>query len=397
MPLFQYTALSSRGERTSGTLSGASEQAILTELESRQLTPVSIHTQPERTATFRRGISTRRLAATYMQIADLLHAGVPLLRSLQLMGNRRSQPRLAEVFRELAEAVSQGEELADAMSNHPDIFPRVHIAMVRAGEKGGFLDDVMARLGQFVMRQADLRSKVIGNMVYPAFLIGFGSIVLIAVFGFFVPLFRETFQEMPNLPWITHVVLGISSLVARYGPFTAAALLVVVIAAWRLSRRPAVRRKLAEMRTRAPVIGPLARALAAARFCRMLGTMLANGIPMLTSMQIAREAAGNVLMEEAIEAASEAVRAGQPLAGPLAESGLFEEEVIEMISVGEAANNLDQVLVTISESLEARVDRLLSAAIRLIEPVMLILIALVVLVVAASLILPMVGGAPVDV
>jgi general secretion pathway protein F len=252
----------------------------------------------------------------------------------------------------------------------------------------------MARLGQFVMNQAELRGKVIGNLIYPTVLVVIGILVLSLVFAFFVPLFRTHFEEMPDLPLVTQVVLGASSLVASYGLVAAGVLGAAVFGGWRVSRRAGARRKLAEVRTRAPVLGPLVRSLAAARFCRMLGTMLGNGIPMLAAMQIARDAAGNVLMEEAIEEAAEAVRAGQSLAGPLAQSGLFDEEVLEMISVGESANNLDEVLITVAESLEARVDRLLTVAIRLIEPAMLVVIALHVVVVALALILPLVQMKP---
>jgi general secretion pathway protein F/type IV pilus assembly protein PilC len=156
-----------------------------------------------------------------------------------------------------------------------------------------------------------------------------------------------------------------------------------------MAQRQSVRRRIAEVLTQAPIYGPLVRSMAAARFCRMLGTMLGNGIPMLTAMQIARDAAGNLLMEEAIGRASEAVRAGQPLAGPLAESGLFGDEVIEMISVAESANNLDEVLSTIAGTIDDRVDRMLTTAIRLLEPLLIVAIAIVVAVVAAGLILPM--------
>jgi type II secretory pathway component PulF len=314
---------------------------------------------------------------------------VPLLRALKLLGNRKSQPRLSAVFRELAEGVSQGEELAEVMARHPDVFPRVHIAMVKAGEKGGFLEAVMARLGQFVMGQAELKGKVVGNLIYPLLLVVFGFAVLGIIFGVFVPKFKPMLAQIPDLPWVSKAVFGASSLVADYGPWTMASAAVLAAVAWRVSRRPDVRRKLAEVRTRMPVLGPLVRALAAARFCRMLGTMLGNGIPVLTAMQIAKDAAGNLLMEEAVDKATEAVRAGQQLAGPLEESGLFGDDVIEMISVAESANNLDEVLITIAGTIEGRVDRLLSTAIRLLEPLLLVTIALAVAVVAAGLILPM--------
>lgn len=389
MPTFEYTALNAAGQRVAGVLAGASEQAVLTELEARALTPVSIEAQEEARRLWKRRISGRRLAATYLQLSDLLRAGVPLLRGLRLLGHRKSDPTLSAVFRDIAEAVSQGSDLGEAMSRHPGVFPRVHIAMVRAGEKGGFLEQVMKRLGLFVMSQAELRGKIVGNLVYPAMLVVFGSVVLTVIFGVFVPKFRPMYASIPNLPAVSKFVFGVSTLVAGYGPWTLGILVAIAIVLWRITRRPRVRRRIAEVATRLPVYGPLVRALAASRFCRMLGTMLSNGIPMLTAMQIAKDAAGNVLMEDAVSRATEAVRAGQPLAGPLGESGLFGDEVVEMISVGESANNLDEVLTTIAETIETRVDRMLSSAIRLLEPLLLVSIALVVAVVAAGLILPM--------
>jgi general secretion pathway protein F len=387
MPVFEYIALSTSGQRMEGVLSGASEQAVLVELESRQLVPVSIQSKPE--GRLRRGVSTRALAGSYGQLSDLLRAGVPLLRSLKLLGNRKSQPRLSAVFRDLAEGVSQGEELAEVMERHPQVFPRVHIAMVKAGEKGGFLEGVMARLGQFVLGQAELKSKVVGSLVYPGVLVGMFAVVLGVIFGVFVPKFRPLFAQIPELPAVTKVVFGASSLIADYGLWTLAAAALAGVGVWRVAQRPRVRRKMVEWKTGMPGYGPLVRSLAAARFCRMLGTMLGNGIPMLTAMQIAQDAAGNLLMEEAIDKATEAVRAGQSLSGPLGESGLFSDDVVEMISVAESANNLDEVLITIAGTIDSRVDRMLGMVIRLVEPVMLLVIALVVAMVAAGLILPM--------
>jgi type II secretory pathway component PulF len=390
MPTFDYTALSAAGERVAGVLAAGSEQAVLAELEAKRLTPVAIEARAEGSAVLRRRISVRKLAMSYSQLADLVRAGVPLLRGLRLLAGRKSQPRLAAVFRELADAVAEGEELAAAMAKRPEIFPKVQVAMVRAGEKGGFLEAVLTRLGQFLLSQAELRSKVVGNMVYPSILMVFGTVVLGVIFGVFVPMFRPMFDQMGDkLPAVTKFVFGASRLVGTYGPVVVIALVLGGAGLLRVSRRPDVRRKLAEVRTWMPVVGPLTRSLAAARFCRMLGTMLGNGIPMLAAMQIARDAAGNVLMEEAIDKATEAVRAGQPLAPPLSASGLFQDDVIEMISVGESANNLDEVLTTIAGTIETRVDRLLSSAVRLIEPLMLVVLAGVVVVVAMALVLPM--------
>ncbi len=389
MPSFEYIALSPSGERVSGVMPAASEQALIADLEARSLTPVTLRLKRERTR-LRRGVSVRKLGETYAQLADLLHAGVPLLRALRLLGRRRSQPALARVFDDLAEQVSQGGELAEAMSVHPDFFDPVHIAMIRAGEKGGFLEQVLDRLSQFVTAQAEIRSKILASLIYPSVLVCVGTIVLGVIFAFGVPMFRPLFDQIEGgLPTVTLVVLGISASVRDYGAITLAVLVACAFVLWRLAGRDDVRRALTIARTRAPVIGPLTRAIAAARFCRMLGTLLANGVPMIASMTIAKDAAGNVLLEEAIEQATEAVRAGESLAPPLEASGLFADDVIEMISVGEDANNLDEVLVKIAQTIEQRIDRLLSSAVKLIEPLLLTLIAGVILLVAAGLILPM--------
>lgn len=391
MPSFEYTAISNGGGRVTGVLAAANEAAVLAELEAKQLTALSVAEQREGRG-FRRGVSSAKLARAYTQLADLLRAGVPVMRSLALLGKQKADRRLGTVFRRLAEHVTEGGEISEAMEIQPDVFPRIHVAMIRAGERGGFLEQVFSRLGQYVQAQAELRSKVIGNMIYPCVLVGVGVVLLTVVFTVFVPNFETVFQglkERGQLPAITSTLFFVSHAMGRYGPITLAILAVVVFSAFRACKRPDVRRFLVVTRNRLPVIGPLTRSLAAARFCRMLGTMEANGVPLLTAMQIARQAAGNMLMEEAIDRATESVRGGEPLAGPLGQSGMFEEDVVEMIAVGETAGNVDEVMLGIAETIERRVNRLLDTAVRLIEPLMLLLIAGAVVTVAIALLLPM--------
>lgn len=391
MANYRYIALTSGGERVVGVLAGASEQAVLAELETRRLTPVQVAEHEERASLFGKRVGTRQLATAYTQLADLLRAGVSLMRGLRLLGASKSSPRLAAVFSEVGDAVAEGTELAEAMAARPDVFPRIHVAMVRAGEKGGFLDQVLARLGTFLQAQADLRARVIGSLIYPAVLVFVGVAVLGIVFGVFVPKFRPMFSKMDeegNLPGLTHAVLGLGDLVSAWGPVIAAVLVVGLIAFWRLVRKPETARKIDAITLKVPIIGPLVGALAIARFCRILGTMLGNSIPMLAAMQIAREAAGNAVLEDAIVKATEAVRQGQPLAPPLAESGLFAPDIVEMITVGEQANNLDEVLLTVAQTLESRIERMLQVALKLVEPLLLLLMAVVVGFVAAGLVLP---------
>lgn len=392
MPTFDYTALSPAGERVAGAISGASEQAVLAELESRKLIPVAIREKADAARAAGARVPARQLAAAYTQTADLLRAGVPLLRALRILSAGTSRSKLKPILAQVADSVAEGSDLADALRAHPAAFPPIHIAMVRAGEKGGFLEPILARLGRFVEAQLDLRAKVVGSLIYPAILLVAGAAVLTLIFGVFIPMFRPmlaTLEESGRLGTLSTTVFLLSDLVTRYGLFTLIALAAAAAALWRLTRTAAFRARASAAITRAPVIGPLTRALATARFCRILGTMLDSAVPMLAALRIARDAAGNATLEAAIDRAADAVKQGRPLAGPLAESNLFDPDVVEMIAVGEQANNLDAVLLTVAEAIERRVDRLLGVAVKLIEPLMLVILAVVVALVALSLILPM--------
>ncbi len=389
MATFEYIAIDAAGTRVSGTLAGASAGAITAELEARRLTPVSISEQRARGAS-RRGVSARKLGASYQQLADLVAAGVPLMRSLEILSHNRGSERLGAVYGDLRERVSDGADLADAMDAQNGFFPPIHVAMVRAGERGAFLEQVFERLAQFVIRQAELRGRVLGALTYPAFLVGLGGLILIALFTFFVPKFRGEFERLDELPFLTHVVLGVADALTRYGLVTFTLIALGLGALWWWTRREEARRQVNVWLTCAPLIGPLIRSLAAARFCRMLGTMEGNGVPLLSALTIAKSAAGNVRMEEAISDATDAVRAGKSLAEPLGQSGLFDDDVVEMIAVGESAGNVDEVLLRTADTIEARVDRLLATLVRLLEPCLLVALAVIIAILAIGLILPLV-------
>ena len=267
-------------------------------------------------------------------------------------------------------------------------FPEIHIAMVQAGERGGFLEEVLSELSTFLEHQAERRATVLGNMIYPVILLLVGIGVIVAALVLFVPKFQDFFGEM-ELPLATRMLLGMSDLVTGWWPVAVVAVFVGV-AGWLFIRdRPGIRHRAAGIQLRLPLFGDLVRTMAVARFTRMLGTLLANGIPLLASMRISREAAGNPLLADAIDAAAEAVGGGEPLAGPLEQSGLFGEEVVEMISVGESANNLPVVLVGIARNAERRTDRILETMLKLMEPAMLLVLAGAVMFIFLALVVPM--------
>ncbi len=390
MGSFRYVALDTRGQRVTGVLTAANERAALAELDSKEMTPVKLEAGKD-TSGKRARVGQRRLAAAYLQLADLLRSGVPLLRSLRLLGRSKASKVLAVEFARIADAVEEGAELSEAMERRPEVFPTSHVAMVRAGEKTGSLEAVTRRLAEMLEAQADLKSKIVGNLAYPCVVLGFGVLMISMVLLFVVPRIRPVYaalEEAGELPASTSAVILISESARGYGWWILGAVVVAIFAARWLLRDAGVRTKVARVVIRVPLIGRLVRYVAVARFSRAMGTMMANSVPMLAGLSIARQAAGNVLMEEAIDEASEAVKRGESLAPQLESSGLFDPDVVEMIMVGEAANNLDEVLLGLARTLESRVDRVLGMIVRLIEPVLLLLVAVVVVVMALALLLP---------
>lgn len=387
MGTFAYIARDEAGRKVTGKLAGGSQQAVLAELQSRQLAPVNVQEVHEKTS-WRRSVSARQLAQAYRQLADLLRAGVPLLRALRLLGRSKSNPRLAGVMSKIADDVADGSRLADAMAAHKDFFPQIQIAMITAGERGGFLEPVLSRMGSFLEHQADMRGKIIGSLIYPAALLTVGAGIILFALLFFVPQFEDFYNQI-ELPWPTALLMATSRAMTEYWLVSLLAVGAAGVGVWWLLRQPGLQRQLAIWQLRIPKLGPLIGNLAVGRFTRILGTLLENGIPMLSAMQISRDAAGHVLLAEAIDEAADAVRSGETLAKPLAESGLFSDDVVEMIAVGESANNLPVVLVTIAETIEKRVDRMLSVVMRLIEPLLLLALAGAVMFIFIALIVPM--------
>ncbi len=394
MPNFQYTAREQSGQQVEGVLSAASQQEALSSLATQQLFPVRIGLLEEEGTLRRhtnRGVRARHLAIFYTQLADLLRSGVPLLRSLELLERKKSQPALTRVIQDVREQVADGTQLAEAMRRHPKVFRELAVGMVRAGEEAGFLEDVLSRIAAFTDHQEDLKNRVMGAMVYPLFLVVMGTSVVTAMMVFFVPRFAPIFQRMSDrgaLPVPTTILISVSDAIREYGTVIIVLLGFAAYGVFRLFQNEAGRLRIDKFRLSVKGLGPIVRSLGIARFCRILGTLLQNGVPILQSLKIAKDATGNLVLSEAIGAAAESVSSGKSLAEPLAASGEFPEEIIEMIAVGEESNNLEQVLIDISENLERLTNRRLEMFVRLLEPVMLTVLAGIIMFVVAALLLP---------
>lgn len=394
MPEFRYVARELSGKQVDGILTAANEREALGALGAKGVFPISVTlaaTAKAHQQNKRRRVPARLLCVLYTQLSDLLRAGVPLLRSLELLERQSRHQTLKMVLQEVRDQVADGTRFAEALRQHPTVFPELTVSMVRAGEEGSFLEDTLQRIADFTEHQEELKGRVIGAMAYPAFLVVVGSLILVGMLVFFVPKFEPLFDRMREdgtLPWATTALLAMSNGVKSYGWVLLVVIVVLIIFAQKQFSNREGRLRLDSFRLKIYGIGRVVRSLAIARFCRVLGTLLHNGVPILNSLRIAKDATGNRVLSDAIGEAAEHVSSGRSLAQPLAECNQFPVDVIEMISVGEEANNLEQVLVTIADKMERQTNRQLDLVVRLLEPLMLVMMAGVILFVLIALMLP---------
>lgn len=391
MSEFRYTARTDQGEKISGVISAESEAAVLRFLDEKNLFPVSVSdvagsaTRKEQTK--RRRISSRDIGVMYGQLADLIGSGVPLLRALDSLAKSTVNVRLRGVLNEIRASVADGKSLTASMREHEPVFPALHTAMVQAGERASFLEDVLRSLSQFLERLDELRSKVLGAMIYPALLTAVGLAVLIGALIFFVPRFEPLLSGV-HQSFPTRLLFALSHGVRGFWYLILAALAGACGLLWSGLKSETGKRWIEEWRLKIPVVGVALRMVAITRFCRILGTMLANGVPMLQALSISKDSTGSPLLADRIAEAAENVRAGKPLTEPLRAGGLFPEQVIAMITVAEESNQLEKVLLHIADTVERRTNRQVDQAVRLVEPLILCGVAAAIGFLALGLLLP---------
>ena len=389
---FTYIARDASGQRITGSMSAATERDVVNQLRGKSLFPVSVDTEKtKKSLSLGRGVSGQKIAIFYDQLASLMKNGVPLLRSLSVLRDQTSVLPLKNALDDVISRIEDGESLGDAFENHPKVFSEMAVNMARAGTEGGFLEDALGRVALFTEQQDELRSRTIGALIYPAVLASIGTLVVAVLLVFFVPKFGEMFdalREKGQLPAITDWLLSFSELLQTYGIFILLAFAALYLAL-RVQLRTDRGREIADrFKIKLPLFGMIFRNLAVARFCRVLGTLLHNGVPILKGLNISSDAAGNKVLSDAINDATENITSGASLSVPLASSGHFPKNVTEMISVAEESNTLDTVLVNIADGLEKQTTRRLDLIVKLIEPLMLLVMAIVILIVVIALLLP---------
>jgi len=393
MPDFAYTARNTSGQRVTGSITAASQREAVTLLAGQSLFPLQVAAEKPKASWSGGRVKAQTMAVTYSQLASLLRSGVPLLRSIEVLRKQVSSQTLARVLGETRDRVEQGETLGNAMARYPKVFSEMAVSMVRAGGEGGFLEEALERVAQFTEQQEDLKARTMGALAYPVFLGSVGTLIVAALIIFFVPQFEELFQSLRDrneLPVLTEWLQWFSKSLKSWGILLVIAMAFAVVAANAKLQTEEGRMLRDRVKLKLPLLGGVFQSLAVARFCRVLGTLLRNGVPILKSLDISRETAGNRVLSEAIRGAAENISAGESLASPLGASGHFPVTVVEMISVAEESNTLDKVLVEIADGLEKQTTRRLDLAVRLLEPILLLFLAGAVLFVVVALLMPVI-------
>jgi type II secretory pathway component PulF len=405
MPTFSYKALQFDGKITEGVLEAAGRPDAMRQMESLGLRPVNLS---EKSSTGKKGaaapsslgnitfdfaskkVSAKELENFTRLLSSLLAAGVPLSRALVILHKEASAPAAKAKWKEIHDLVVDGMSLANAMEKSPETFPRVYVAMVEAGEAGGFLDVVLAQIADFQTREKELKSKVMTAMIYPCILLFLALVVLSVLLVFFIPKFQKVFASVHgSLPLITQLVIGLSTLVRSYGFFVVLGIVAIgfLVRAWFVSEKG--KRMWEGIVFKSPLVGPLNAQFAMARFCRMLGTLLGAGVPLVQGLNVARKSIGNQILVDAVGQSIERVQQGGRLGQSLGDCKiLFSGSVLEMISVAEESGKLDAELVRVAGVTEFDLDRNLKTAVAFAEPLMLFLIAGFIGIIFISMLLP---------
>jgi type II secretory pathway component PulF len=395
MPSYAYKALQSGGQSTSGSLQAANRSAALEQLSRQSLVPVEVEEShvvriPKAPARTVGRVSQVSVDSSIHELSNLLSGGVALSRALRIISREASTAAARRQWTAVADEVVNGSSLADAMGKWSGSFAGVQVAMVRAGEMGGFLDVVLGQIADFRGRERDLKGRMKAALVYPVVLAVLSSAVLVFLLTYFIPRFSSLFAEFgASLPALTRGIIAASQGISRYGVLILVAVVGLGVAAQGALRTQSGRRHLERAMLATPALGTVLARFALVRFCRMLGTLLGAGVSLVTALVVAREAIGNQTLTDAVSSSIQEVQRGTSLARSLAACPvLFPGSVVEVIAVAEESGRLDQELIRLAVANEGELDRRLRMLVTLAEPALLFLMAAVVGTIVIGMLLP---------
>ena len=420
MPRYTYVALDSRGQESTGLVDAAStneaigqlrqagyfptnvyEEGIGAAVEAKTARPKTKAPRAERKAGSknivlfqRKSVKPKVLMIFTRQLATLIDAGLPLLRGLNVLAKQERDSVLKGTINKLADSVQGGSTFSEGLAQHPRLFNDLYVNMVKAGELGGVLEVVLTRLAEFQEKAQKIKNKVVAAMVYPVIVLVLALAIMSFLMIFIVPRFEAIFHDMLGdkpLPAITLFVIGVSNFMQNHWAILLGLLVGIIVAYKMAARTRAGRAVLDRVKLRAPLFGDLIRKTSISRFSRTLGTLVTSGVPILQALNITRETAGNVVIARAIAQVHDSVKEGESIVQPLEASGAFPPMVISMIDVGEETGQLPEMLLKIAEVYDDEVDNSVAALTSLLEPIMIVLLALIVGTIVIALFMPLIS------
>ena len=399
MPVYEYSALDEKGKTVKGIIDADNQLSARNKLRSSRLFPVSIKESSSRIRsqttggtsvnTLLRRIKAREISTMTRQMATLMGAGIPLIASLDLLITQEVNPLLKKILAQIKESVNEGNSLASSLSHHSKYFSQIYINMVTAGEASGSLDLVLERLAEFSENQEALKGKVIAAMVYPIVMLCIGILALLMLVTFVVPKFTAVFNEMEKaLPLPTLIVIGASNFLKSYWWLIVLISILIIVTFRYLKRTEKFARTWDEFKLRAPVFGSIINRMIIARFGRTLGSLLQSGVTLISALQIVRNVVNNILIAEVIDNAIDQIKEGTSLSDPLSKSKLIPPVVVQMIAVGEQSGELEKMLNKVADIYEQEVESQVATMTSMLEPFMLLGMAVIVGFIAFSILMP---------
>ena len=421
MPKYSYVAMDSRGKETKGTLEVASQNEAIARVKDMGFFPTKIvevdKEKPDkkspkgkakagaRPGAKKKGmqikipglsgrVKSKVLTTFTRQLATLVDAGLPLLRGLRVLEKQEKHPTLKDIIGDLSVSIEGGSTFSEGLAQHPKVFNRLYVNMVKAGELGGVLEVVLKRLSEFMEKAQKIKGKVVAAMFYPIAVLVVAIVIMGVLMVYVIPKFKDVFEGMlegQQLPSFTRLVLGISSAIKDHFVYTFLGIVVVVILFLIFVRTKIGRRLFDKFKLKVPVFGPVVSKVSIARFTRTLGTLVSSGVPILQALNIVKETAGNVIVGNAVTSIHESVKEGETITAPLEASGIFPPMVISMVDVGEQTGALPEMLLKIADNYDEEVDNAVSAMTSLLEPIMIVFLAVVVGSIVIAMFLPLIA------
>lgn len=376
MPVFIWEGKTRQGEMRAGTMDAPNADIVIERLKAQQISASKVKKKPaEIHLKLGSGVSPKEVVVFTRQFATMIDAGLPLVQCLEILGSQQANVHFQKVVNTVKADVESGSTLADALAKHNKVFDDLYVNLVAAGEVGGILDTILNRLATYMEKNLKLKRQVKGAMVYPSAVMLVAAAVTSVLLIFVIPVFEKMFRDFGgSLPAPTQFVIDLSNGL-RANIIPVAVGLIVLFVVWRaVGRTPKGRLLYDTVQLKAPVLGPLFRKVAVAKFTRTLGTMISSGVPILDALQITARSAGNKVVENAIMYTRERISEGRTMADPLAETGVFPPMVVQMIAVGESTGAMDSMLQKIADFYEEEVDAAVAALSALLEPLMMVVL-----------------------